>query len=406
MKKWIILFLIPLVIGISASASGFSLVWKLLVLSIMTPAVCFLWSFLTMRGIKAEVHSLPPKSRIGDILDNKLSLTSLTRIPKLFLRVQENSDMPGYTNISTFNLAGRGTFNLETSPCCLRRGQYNLGSYTLTVSDPLGLFRREKVVGQGQRILIYPDAVDLPFFDPLTSLSLAYGAGQWVQAQISPNVSSIREYSSGDSLRHIHWGSTAHSGQLMVKLFDPDRSYSSAKTIWVVLDMQWGVQAGSGIQSTEEYGVSIAASLVKKYIESGWPVGFMTASDRKYIFAPANGSRHIEEINSTLALIKAEGEIAIEELILSESSRFDSSTLIIVITPAWKESLISPLLQLKAQQGVVTAILIEPQSFRGETGRRHISQSLALNGVRVYVVGKGDNLAAALDTRNLSANKL
>ena len=80
-------------------------------------------------------------------------------------------------------------------------------------------------------------------------LSLVYGAGQWIQSQISPNVSSIREYSSGDSLKHIHWGSTAHSGQLMVKLFDPDRSHSSAKTIWVVLDMQERVQCGEGLQS-------------------------------------------------------------------------------------------------------------------------------------------------------------
>jgi uncharacterized protein (DUF58 family) len=406
MKKWIILVLIPLVIGISASASGFSLVWKLLVLSILTPAVCFLWSFLTMHGIKAEVNSLPPRGQISDILENKLSLTSLTRIPKLLLRVQENSDMPGYANISTFNLAGRGTFKLETNPCCLRRGQYTLGSYTLTAADPLGLFRRERVVGRVQRILIYPDAVDLPFFDPLVGLSQAYGAGPWLQAQISPNVSSIREYSSGDSLRHIHWGSTAHSGQLMVKLFDPDRSHSSAKNIWVVLDMQRDAQTGSGVQSSEEYGVSIAASLVKKYIESGWPVGFMTASDRKYIFAPESGSRHFEEIASTLAMIKAEGEIAVEQLILSESSRFDINTLIIVISPSWKESLISPLLQLKAQQGVVTAILIEPQSFGREIGHGHTSRSLALNGIQVCVVRKGDNLSAALDTRNLSVNRL
>lgn len=406
MKKWIILIALPIIIGVSASASGFALVWKLLILSILAPLACFVWSFLAIRGIKAEIRSLPLKSHIGDILENKLKVTNLSRIPKLFLKVQENSDMPGYSNISSFNLSRGGPFSLETNACCLHRGQYSLGSYTLTASDPLGLFPRQVELGRPQRILIYPNAVDLPFFDPLSSLSLVYGSGHWLQSQISPNVSTIREYSSGDSIRHIHWGSTAHSGQLMVKLFDPDRSHSSAKTIWVVLDMQRQVQAGSGIDSTEEYGVSIAASLVKKYAESGWPVGFLAVSSQKYVFPPESNGQQSELINSTLALIKADGEIPIEQVIAAETSRFDINTLIIVITPSWNERIISPMLQLKAQQGVVTAVLLDPQSFGSERSHGHTSHSLALNGVQVYVVRRGDNLAVGLDTRNLSSNKL
>jgi uncharacterized protein (DUF58 family) len=406
LKKWIILAVLPIIIGVSASASGFALVWKLLILSILAPLVCFLWSAQAVRGLKSHIRSLPPKSHIGDILEDKIKVTNLSRIPKLFLKLQENSDMPGYSNIASFNLARGGSFGLESNACCLQRGQYNLGFYTLTASDPLGLFPRKVILGQPQKVLIYPYAVDLPFFDPLSSLSLVYGSGHWLQSQISPNVSTIREYTSGDSLKHIHWGSTAHSGQLMVKLFDPDRSHSSAKTIWVVLDMQRDAQAGSGVDSTEEYGVSIAASLVKKYVESGWPVGFLTISEREYIYPPESNSQHAELINATLASIKAQGEVPIEQVIAGQASRFDINTLIIVITPSWNERIISPLLQLKAQQGVVTAILLDPQSFGIERSHGHTSHSLALNGIQVYVVRKGDNLAAGLDTRNLATNKL
>ncbi len=394
----------PVILGISASASGFPLLWKLVILAILAPLICYLWVYLALRKVSAEIRTLPAKGHVGDLLENKVRLTSSSFFPKLFLRLEENTDMPGYANVATFNLTRSVPFNLETEPCCLRRGRYHLGSYSLNASDPLGLFPRKIKLGEPQEVLIYPNAVDLPFFDPLSSLSLVYGAGQWIQSQISPNVSSIREYTSGDSLKHIHWGSTAHSGQLMVKLFDPDRSHSSAKTIWLVLDMCKDSQAGSGGLSTEEYGVSIAASLAKKYLESGWPVGFLSVAEQKYVFPPQTGAQQAELIESTLASIKAEGGLPVEQVIAAEGSRFDIDTLIILITPSWSERIISPIMQLKSQQGVISVIMLDSQTFGAETGPRHTAHSLALNGVQVYVVKEGENLAAALDTRNLTSN--
>jgi uncharacterized protein (DUF58 family) len=406
MKKWVILILLPIIIGVSASASGFSLIWKLCILSILAPLVLLAWSWLNVRGIKAQIRSLPAKTFIGDVLENKLKLTNVSRVPKVMLKIQENTDLPGYSNVASFNLGRGSSYTLNSLACCLRRGKYTLGSYTLTASDPLGLFPRQIVLGEPQSVLIYPNSVDLPFFDPLSSLSLVYGAGQWIQSQISPNVSSIREYSSGDSLKHIHWGSTAHSGQLMVKLFDPDRSHSSAKTIWIVLDLQGDVQCGEGLQSTEEYGVSIAASLAKKYIESGWPVGFLTVGNEPYLFPAESSAQQSERISAALAAVKASGNTPLEEVLASQSGRFDLDTLIIIISPSWSERLVSSLLQLKSQQGVVTAILLDPETFGAERSQKHTAHTLALNGVQVYVVRKGDNIAAALDTRNLSTNKL
>jgi uncharacterized protein (DUF58 family) len=406
MKKWIIIIGLPVVIGVSASASGFPLVWKLFILSILAPAVCYIWSYLSLRGITAEIRTLPAKGNMGDLLENKVRLTSSTPIPKLFLKLEENTDMPGYSNLASFNLTRGVPFQLETEPCCLRRGRYHLGSYTLNASDPLGLFPRKIKLGQAQEVLIYPNALDLPFFDPLSSLSLVYGAGQWIQSQISPNVSSIREYTSSDSLKHIHWGSTAHSGRLMVKLFDPDRSHSSAKTIWIVLDMERESQAGRGIASTEEYGVSIAASLAKKYLESGWPVGFLAVADQKYLFPPETGAQQEELIETALAAMKAEGDAPVEQVLAAEASRFDIDTLIILITPSWSERIVPPIMQLKSQQGVISVIMLDSPTFGADKGPRHTAHSLALNGVQVYLVKEGDNLTTALDTRNLSASIL
>ena len=43
------------------------------------------------------------------------------------------------------------------------------------------------------------------------------GAARRRSQVVAPTASSVREYSYGDSLKRIHWPSTARIGKLMVK---------------------------------------------------------------------------------------------------------------------------------------------------------------------------------------------
>ena len=401
MKTRIIFIIIPIITGIIASATGFSLVWRLFILSLLVPVVSYLWVFFNIRGIRSEVRPLPERSHVGDILEDRLRLININRLPKLLLRVQEHTDFPGHSNVFAANIPSRGECVIQSRLDCSRRGRYSLGHYTVSTSDPFGLFPRSLDVGSPQTVTVYPNAVELPFFDPMTYINLEYGSGRWLESQISPNVASIREYVSGDSLKRIHWQTTAHSSKLMVKVFDPDRSRSQAKSVWILLDMSQSAQAGNGPESTEEYGIKIAASLLKKFIENGWPVGFSASADKPYHFPPEAGTLHQENINTALALMHPWGEVPVEKLIAGETAHFNLKTMLVVITPSWSEKLASSFIQIKNQQGLGVVILIDPNSFTG-VGRSVIPRSLVLNEIQTYIVRQGDNLATALDSRNLS----
>lgn len=402
MKLRIIIFIAaPIITGIAASATGFSLLWRLFILSLLVPLIGFLWTFFNIRNVQAEISKLPAKNQIGDVLDDSLKLTNRSKIPKLMLKVQEASDLPGYSNMSTTNINPGSSIDVHSDVVCSKRGVYTLGTYVMSTSDPLGLFEQTRTLGKPQSILVYPKAFDLPFFDPLTYISSGYGSGKWLSSEISPNVASIREYVSGDSLKHIHWKTTAHSSNLMVKVFDPDRSRSSAKTIWVVLDMQESVQAGSGPESTEEYGIATAASIAKKFIELGWPLGLIARGAQPVTFPLQTSAGHLENINTALTTLNARGQVPVEQLINEEPGRFDLNTLTIVITPSWNDKLVSTLLQIRRQMGVVVAILLDSSSFGGLKRTKGIPVSLLQNGVQVYVVKRGDNLVTSLDSRKL-----
>ena len=165
-------------------------------------------------------------------------------------------------------------------------------------SDPAGLLRLECRVGNPQSILVYPATVEL---------SRAVVQGQATGGELgeagqlaghSPAASMVRQYIPGDSLTHIHWPTTARLDQLMTKEFEG----AGINEIWLFVDLQEAVQAGTGDDNTEEYSITIAASLAKSLIQGGHAVGLVTQGDQFYRFAPGKDHNHLWALLRALAL--------------------------------------------------------------------------------------------------------
>ena len=99
-----------------------------------------------------------------------------------------------------------------------RRGPVSATSWILSAGDPLGLFGRRRR---------YPDteaALVLPRF---TSLVKSLRVHELEAVAAAPRAGSgtelfgVREYRPGDSLRRIHWRSSARHGELVVREFEP-----------------------------------------------------------------------------------------------------------------------------------------------------------------------------------------
>ena len=70
----------------------------------------------------------------------------------------------------------------------------------------------------------------------------------------------VRPYAPGDSMNRIHWKSTARHGEIQVKEFDLEQTADA----WIILDLQRGIQAGHGEESTTEAAIRAAASIADK----------------------------------------------------------------------------------------------------------------------------------------------
>ncbi len=152
------------------------------------------------------------------------------------------------------NLFKKQKVDLYYQTACHRRGFYTFAPLKLHSKGAFSLFHSRHTVDASNPMLIYPQ------YHPLKRLRLIENRGFTDKAMLRVGTGSevigTREYRSGDSLRQIHWRSTARVGKLVVKEFlDHDQL-----TITVVLDLSTGGNIGAGKFSTFETAIRLAAT--------------------------------------------------------------------------------------------------------------------------------------------------
>jgi uncharacterized protein (DUF58 family) len=148
-----------------------------------------------------------------------------------------------------------GPATLQYHTTCHQRGVFSFSPLHLKSGGPFGLFRSRRKLPAPDELLVYPQYVPLKRFRLLENRGFTDRHAQRVG--ISSEVIGTREYRAGDSLRQIHWRSTARVGRLVVKEFT-DQDHLS---LTVVLDLSADGSVGRGKHSTFETAVRLAASL-------------------------------------------------------------------------------------------------------------------------------------------------
>ncbi len=399
MRKRAVFITVPLVLLVLALTLGFVLLWRLFSVSVLMLLVSYLWARLGIHGIAGEVKKSSRCCQVGEWFGEEVTVFNRSRIPKLLLKVQENASMPGHSGVAAFNLSPNSSHCWQSKIYCQRRGRYSIGSFTVTAIDPFGFFSFHRSFGEPQNVLVYPATLELPLFQPLSSDKLGYGPSRWLASEVGSNAARVREYAGGDTLKRIHWRSTAHTGKLMVKEFDAEHSDYVSNDIWIIPDMHQASQLGNGDESTEEYGITIAASLIKKHIDSGKRVGLTASGDLPYLFQLETGEQHLRQMLEALALMKAAGEVSIGRLISEEMERFRASSAVFVITPSVSEQAFASFRHLKERGATVVVILLDPFSFGGTVSAARAARNFISIGIQVYIIRRGEDLTRALNSQ-------
>ncbi len=314
-----------------------------------------------------------------------------TGLPRLGLRARLISDF-SVEGEEDFNLSPKGSTSWTVSGLCRRRGLNTVGSVAIMSGDPSGLVNLECRVGQPQSILVYPSTVELP--DAMVD-GQALGGELGEAGQLtghSPAASLVRAYVPGDSLAHIHWPTTARLNQLMTKEFEG----AGINEVWLFVDMQQSAQAGEGDESTEEYSVTIAASLAKGLIKNGHAVGLVAQGDQFYRYAPGKDENHLWGLLKALALMKATGAAPLSSVMAQGTADMISGTVAIVISPRSTHGL-GTFFQFLIRRGIlVMPVHLDSASFGGASQIKPSAEAGIGAKESSFVVRRGDDLTPCL----------
>jgi uncharacterized protein (DUF58 family) len=384
-----VLFVAALVIAFS---TGFWLMARLANVILLVFPIAYIWSWLNLRGLEVAVERPNDRLQVGHQFDERITVTNRTWLTKLWLEVEDLSELPGHQARRVISLGPRSEKSWRMASECSRRGLFTVGPVRVTTSDLFGLFRRSRTFGVAQPVLVIPRAEGLPQFWAPPALLAGDSRVRRPAYSITPNAASVREYQPGDSFSRIHWRSTARTGELMVKLFELD----PASDVWIVLDLHGAVQAGRDDDSTEEHGVRIAASIARYFLYANRSVGFVASGAQLHFAEPERGIGQYARILEALALARAEGETPLADLLNNEGRRFGRRTTIVVITPSADDAWVGSLQILGARGVKMAAVVLEPRTFGGDGSALLVFSALAAAGVPTYMVKQSDDIVETL----------
>lgn len=229
--------------------------------------------------------------------------------------------------------------------------------------------------------MVTPPIVPLPAIEVAPGGRAGEGRPRADAPERTVSAAAVRDYLPGDSLRWIHWRTSAHRDSLFVRLFNG----TPAGDWWIFLDLERRVQVGQGQASTEEHGVILAASMADRGLRAGRAVGLVTHGEDLVWLPPQVGDGQRWAILRALALA-VPGSRPLAELLARARPRFGERTSIIIVTPAVNDEWVEALWPLLRSGAAPTVLLLDPLSFGGAGD---VSGTLALLsdlGIARYVI--------------------
>ena len=391
-KRAIGILVLLAVVTFYTVATGFPFFYRLLYVILAVLGIGFIWAWLSLRGIEVRLQRLGTRGQVGGYLDGDMRIINRNRLPKSWLEVSEVSDLPGYAGGRGVGLVRDQSRAWRVETYLSRRGVFQTGQVQVTSQDPFGLFKLSRRFLEPQQYIVLPDTEPLPDLDPRFANLPSDSRANRRSDHITPDSSTIREYSYGDSFRRIHWPYTARMNTLMVKEFDMGISAEA----WVLLDMQRGAHVGEEEDNTEELGVKAAASIVSRLLDMSMPVGLATDGDNTHALRPDSSPSQAGRLMEALAVVRALGNTTLERFIYDlrpQLSRFNTLT---VITPSRRTEWIPALSSLRRQGVNVSVVYIDADSFDQREETHGPLEFLLLNEVPTYLARKGQPLNEAL----------
>ena len=347
------------------------------------------WAWVRLAAQPMHVRRLLPGRDMleGEDVRIALEIDRTTRIPPPSLIALERLGRLGERELLLPARRGRlaGRYELDSVP----RGRYAFGPVRLTIEDPFGLYRTVLELGEPGALLVYPQLVELERVFGEGGAHAQEGRRLLLRRPSGFELHSVREYEQGESLRKVHWRSTARRGRLMVKeLEDAPRD-----EIAVLLDGDASAVVGESF----DMQVRAAGSILRAHVRRGRRTVLVVNSLLREVQTVHSDAEEWRRALELLAAAEPTARTPVETLVGGEGTPAGRALELIVVTARLSPTLADRLVQRRLSRRAVSVVYVDPSSFAAAS-RRAEPALLRLQsvGIPVAVVRRGDDLRAVL----------
>lgn len=350
------------------------------------------WARAVRGPVSLELAVDPAKAAEGDRVSLRVTARRASRVPVGAVTFRA---MLGARGEVECRLAGHGRVASATLDLGrLTRGRYELTDARVELSDHLGLGVVSVPVAARAAVLVRPRLVEVrSLFSEVGRLGRD-GRRLLLRRPVGFDFHSVREYEQGESLRRVHWPSTARRGQLMVKeLQDAPRD-----TVAVLLDCDPAGEASGPAGSSFDAAVRSAGSLVLALVGRGRRAVLLTNGRVPQAVPVRTLGGDIEATLDALAVVEPNAVHGLSHALRRGSAAAREAGDLVVVTATLDAAAVEELLRA-ATLRPVSVVWIDAPSF---AGRRTKADPGALRlvaaGLPLAVVRAGDDLAGVLDS--------
>ena len=339
----------------------------------------------------------------GDDVLVRLELDAEGPVPSGMLVVRERVARLGQWETPLVRRHGRlrGRYLLRQVP----RGRYPIEESEVVIEDPFGLERVTVELPAAASILVYPRLVDVDRLFSESGARTPEGRRLLLRRPTGFDLHSVRDYQQGESLRRVHWPSTARRGHLMVKELEDSPRDEAA----VLLDADASAVVGTAPDSSFELAVRAAGSIVKSHAARARRAALIVNGARPLYQRVHSFDGDWHRALETLAAVEPDGHSPVANMLADEAGPAARALELTVVTSALSPRLVDRLAHRALGNHAASLVYVEAASFAGaEAGAvqtADAAQILRLQraGVPVLILRRGDDLAACLTAGELRA---
>ena len=363
----------------------------------LTGGVARLWERHCLTRLEYQRHLSSNRAFFGDEVQLEVEVANRKPLPLPWVQIEDSipSDVtllkgrtsPSYEPGRQFlsNLLSLGWYHKvkRRYPMrCLHRGCFAFGPTRIRSGDLFGIFNREIKIKREDYLMVYPKIVPLeklgiPSNQPIGDIRTRRHIFE------DPILTlGVRDYHFGDSLKRIHWKTTARLGKLQTKVFEP----TTTTDMGIFLDVRtmkptfWG-----SVPQLLELGIMAAASISNHALKAGYRVGLYVNQRKRFPdelirIPPSQHTDQLLHILEALAQIDVSETMTIARLVQNESRNLAWGSTMVVISAMPTDALLSNLIKMKRSGRRVALIAVggsEPSISKDGLTVYHIREEVA-----------------------------